>query len=72
MDIHKAQDAIDEIEAICQKYNIALIGGSVSDDIRGDIKIVELDNLEHDDIDHLSSGNNPSKVNGFTVVNGIS
>lgn len=45
---------------------------SVSDHIRGDIRLVASDDLTTDDIDHLSSGETPYKVQGITVVNGIS
>ncbi|MFD1121814.1 hypothetical protein ACFQ2T_04815 [Methylophilus flavus] len=71
MDIHKAQEIIDEIEVICKKHNVALIGGSITNNVRAEIRILAADDLTSDDIDHLSSGDVPYKVEGITVVNGI-
>ncbi|KQT37665.1 hypothetical protein [Methylophilus sp. Leaf414] len=71
MDIKNAQVIIDELTAICIKHKVALIGGSVSDNIHGEIRLVASDDLSVDDIDHLSSGETPYKVQGITVVNGI-
>lgn len=71
MDIDEAQALIYEIESLCKKHNVALIGGSIADDVRGEIRIIATDDLTADDIDHLSSGDEPYKVEGITVVNGI-
>jgi selenophosphate synthetase-related protein len=71
MDIQQAQEIIHELEAICKKHNIALIGGSITDDVRAEIRIIATDDLTNDDVDHLSSGDEPYKVQGITVVNGI-
>ncbi|HEV7382369.1 MAG TPA: hypothetical protein VGN64_21385 [Dyadobacter sp.] len=72
MEISQAQEIIDQLEAICKKHQVALIGGSISDGIYGEIRIIHVDDLIDDDIDHLSSGDNPYKHEGLTVVNGIS
>ncbi|HSH86906.1 MAG TPA: hypothetical protein VK958_06605 [Methylophilus sp.] len=71
MNLNKAQEIINEIEVICKKHNVTLIGGSITDDILGEIRLVESDDLSADDIDHLSSGETPYKVQGITMVNGI-
>ena len=71
MDREKAQAIIEEIEAICHKYKVALIGGSISDGLHGEIQIINVDDLTQDDIDHLSSGDSPYKHDGKTMVNGI-
>lgn len=71
MEISKAQEIIDELEAICKKHQVALIGGSESDGIYGEIRIIDVNDLTDDDIDHLSSGDEPYKHNDLTLVNGI-
>ncbi|MBF4991109.1 hypothetical protein [Methylophilus sp. QUAN] len=72
MDKFKAQEVVDEIEAICKKHNVALIGGSITDGLYGEIQIIHVDDLTDIEIDHLSSGDTPYLNKGYTVVNGIS
>jgi hypothetical protein len=71
MDINKAQEIIDEIEAICHKHKVILLGGSVCQNIIGEIRILKGDDLSQREIEHLSSGDRPYIHNGEIVVNGI-
>lgn len=71
MNLIKAQEVIEDLEAVCKKHNIALVGGSVKHDSYFNIIIFEVDDLSRDEIDHLSSGDSPYIVDGLTVVNGI-
>ncbi|MGP1715665.1 MAG: hypothetical protein ACTS9Y_00670 [Methylophilus sp.] len=63
---------IHDLEQICKKHSVALIGGSLSGGFYGEIQILVTQTLNPDDIDHLSSGNSPYKTLGRTVVNGVS
>lgn len=63
---------IHDLEHICKKHSVALIGGSLNDGFYGEIKILVTENLKPDDIDHLSSGDSPYKTLGRIVVNGVS
>lgn len=73
MDINKAQEVVDEIEAICKKHGVALLAGRIDDGTYGEIQIVNVEDLHPDEITYIANGDIPyNKLHDLIVVNGIS
>lgn len=72
MDIGKAQAVVDEIEAVCKKHGVALLGGDAVEGTYGEIQIVDVGDLHPDEINHIENGDMPYTINHkLFVVNGI-